>query len=153
MIEYRTGDVLAVPERPIVLAHVVNDQGRWGAGFSGALSRRWPYARTSYIGWMEKLPDFGAVSIVELEPGVLCAHLLAQRGCPGIVHYPALHTNLTGLSALLDAHLAHLPPSTPVAMVRLGCGLGRGSWERVEPLVVSAFPSRPVFVYTLPESP
>lgn len=148
MIEYRTGNVLDVPERPVVLAHVVNDQGRWGAGFSGALSRRWPAARTTYRAWMKGSPTFGAVVAYQMERDVYCAHLLAQRGCPGIVVYSALSESLTTLSKLLDANL---PLSVPVAMPRIGCGLGHGSWERVEPLIADAFFVRRVLVYTFPD--
>jgi hypothetical protein len=41
-IAYRVGDATLPAERPAFIAHVVNDVGAWGAGFSGALGRRNP---------------------------------------------------------------------------------------------------------------
>jgi len=58
-VAYRVGNVttadlpviLAGPN--VVIAHVVNDVGAWGAGFTAALDRRWPSAGTAYRDWYE----------------------------------------------------------------------------------------------------
>lgn len=56
-IIYRIGDVTTADlpvtaDGPnVVIAHVVNDVGRWGAGFTAALDRRWCGARTGYMDW------------------------------------------------------------------------------------------------------
>ena len=54
-INYVLGDATQ-PEgpRPLIIAHIVNDRGGWGAGFSGALSRRWPMAEQRYREWASR---------------------------------------------------------------------------------------------------
>jgi hypothetical protein len=37
-----------------VIAHVGNDKGGWGRGFSGALSRRWPLVEHYYRDWYRR---------------------------------------------------------------------------------------------------
>ena len=45
-LHYTTGDATGVgaARGPKVLAHVVNDAGRWGSGFVMAVSANWPDA-------------------------------------------------------------------------------------------------------------
>jgi O-acetyl-ADP-ribose deacetylase (regulator of RNase III) len=54
-IAYHTGDAT----RPVgrgnkIIAHVCNDQGRWGKGFVMAISARWPLPEEAYRKWFDE---------------------------------------------------------------------------------------------------
>lgn len=156
MIEYKIGDAT----RPVgdgrkVIAHVVNDRGAWGAGFVLALSGRWPAAESYYRRWARR--DYrhhstfklGAIQLVPVATNIYVANLLAQHGiggpCP--LRYDALRTCLMTLAEECQKLGAS------VHMPRIGCGLGGGTWERVEPILHETLVAAgvPVTVYDLPE--
>jgi hypothetical protein len=54
-IRYVIGDaVWPIGDGPKIIAHVVNTLGKWGAGFSGALSERWPSLVPLYRNWVRR---------------------------------------------------------------------------------------------------
>ena len=65
------------PDRPKLLAHVCNDQGLWGAGFSGALSARWKEPEIQY---RHCTPQIGDVQFVAVEGRTVVANMVAQHG-------------------------------------------------------------------------
>jgi hypothetical protein len=51
-IEYAVGDATnLIGDSPCIIAHIVNDIGAWGAGFSGVISRRWNAPEQDYRAW------------------------------------------------------------------------------------------------------
>ena len=75
----------------------------------------------------------GAVQLVEVEPGLYVANMIAQRdirshgGVPPI-RYEALHRALDALDEMVA-------PETTVHMPRIGCGLAGGSWDEVSAII------------------
>lgn len=152
-IEYKMGDATR-PEGPgrKIIAHVVNDEGRWGKGFVMAISKRWPDPERAYKEWYQQAEsnDFrlGALQMVRVEGSTWVANLVAQHGMEATeagppIRYAALELALSALcqrALQLDASV-HMP--------RLGCGLAGGSWEEVGPRVQEALCDKgvPVFVY------
>lgn len=137
-----------------IIAHVCNDIGGWGRGFVVALSRRWPEPERAYRNWhADQQPPFelGAIQLVEVEPGLRVANMIAQKGVKATkdgppIRYEALSACLTELAhqaGLLDASV-HMP--------RIGCGLAGGEWSIVEGLILDSVASRgvSVTVYDLP---
>lgn len=164
MIEYVTGDATD-PQgggRKII-AHIVNDEGKWGSGFVVALSRRDPLPERHYRMWhrygsytnpdMRTFPfALGQCQILAyVFPGVWVANMIAQRGvrhdrtAPRAVQYGALDDCLTqlGSEAVILGASVHMP--------RIGCGLGGGSWKEIEPILRNTLTARgvPVTVYDL----
>lgn len=125
-----------------IVAHVVNDAGRWGAGFVLAISKRWPEPRASYVRWHgwhlrhgDGVPKFGLgeVQFVQVETDTWVANMVAQVGVGELngppIRYDALHECLKKVAEFAKASQAsvHAP--------RIGCGLAGGSWSRVGLLV------------------
>jgi O-acetyl-ADP-ribose deacetylase (regulator of RNase III) len=154
-IAYVWGDATAPHgEGPKIIAHICNNIGAWGAGFVLAISGRWHQPRLDYLAWSvecdRKLP-LGQARLTEVEPGLYVANMIAQdeiRG-PGNrrpVQYDALETALGHVAdwaAELDATV-HMP--------RIGCGLGGGRWEEIEPIITRTLTQRGIaaFVYDRP---
>jgi O-acetyl-ADP-ribose deacetylase (regulator of RNase III) len=153
---------------PRIIAHIVNDQGRWGRGFVVAISKRDPVPEQLYRNWfrngsyMQFEPQLASVPFalgqIQLTaytdtPEMYVANMVAQRGVrhyrsqPRATDYDALQTCLHRLAE----EAARLGAS--VHMPRIGCGLGGGVWEEIEPLINDALATRevPVTVYDLPE--
>lgn len=148
MIRYEAGSAVG---KGRVIAHIVNDVGAWGRGFTEALAT-YPLARTSYYLWRRRkqttfrtplhglLKPFGlgaACPAMVEEPYVTyVVHLCAQQGLRG--PYNPRPCRLDALElALLDAVRLFTPVmlSKGVHMPRIGTGLGGQSWADVEPIV------------------
>jgi len=169
MIQYVKGDATQPQGTgPRVIAHIVNDEGKWGSGFVVALSRRDAFAEECYREWhhqgvwydedLGRQPfQLGQTQIVALDPfPIFAANMVAQHGvrhsssAPRAVQYDALEKCL---SQLADFCL-HLYPEGAIASVhmpRIGCGLGGGSWDEIEPIIRKCLTERgvPVTVYDL----
>jgi O-acetyl-ADP-ribose deacetylase (regulator of RNase III) len=155
VIHYVTGDASMPRLRPALIAHVCNDLGAWGAGFSGALSKRWPVAEVAYRSRRRLGLDayqLGHVQFVTLRLDLHVANMIAQRGIRRAgdagppIRYAALHTTLQ-----IAADHAHAFDQS-VHMPRIGCGLAGGEWAVVEPIIEAHFVAKgiPVYVYDLP---
>lgn len=161
-IHYVVGDATApVGEHPCVIAHVCNDRGVWGAGFSGAVTRRWRQPEQDYRRWYRDTAvtrstsptafGLGRTWFTAVGEDAWVASMVAQHGTrgpdnPKPIRYEALNDCLAELGrfALAEGAGVHMP--------RIGCGLAGGTWDQVEPLVRDALGARgiPVTVYDLP---
>ncbi|RLU82540.1 Appr-1-p processing protein [Streptomyces griseocarneus] len=138
-----------------IIAHVVNDIGRWGAGSVVALSRRWPQPQAAYRQWYRDRAtngfSLGAIQLVDVEDRLWVANLVGQHGIRSRtttetpVRYDAIDQALASLSEQA------LALSASVHMPRIGCGLAGGRWENVEPLILHRLTGQgiPVTVYDL----
>ncbi len=122
-----------------IIAHVCNDQGKWGKGFVMALSARWPGPEQAYRQWYRDRArnDFGlgSVQLVQVEPYIWVANMVAQHGARGgtrtpPIRYPAVEECLVKVAQKAQELGAS------VHMPRIGCGLAGGRWELIEPLIV-----------------
>lgn len=150
MISYVRGDATRPGgDGPKVVVHVCNDEGKWGAGFVLALSRRWSAPEAAYRAWSRGArPEdgpfaLGEVQFVEVEDGAWVANLVGQRGIGwsgGVppVRYESLREGLRKVAGFASARGAS------VHMPRIGCGLGGGRWDEVARIVESEVAARGV---------
>lgn len=135
VIKYVKGDATQPQgEGPKFIAHICNNDGGWGAGFTGALSRRWKepelHYRTLYI---RNLGDTWFVTVDE-KAGLTVANMIAQKGYrrPGNLiplGYAALEECLFRLAQAARTSKAS------VHMPRIGSGLGGGDWNVIEKII------------------
>lgn len=136
-----------------IIAHIVNDLPGWGRGFVVALSQRWPNTRQTYLNWKSRDDVFvtgpfalGQVMFHRVSDTITIANMCAQHGVSGpapLVRYDALKEclDLVMVKALVDSASIHMP--------RIGCGLGGGTWDKVEPLIGRCLEGLDVTVYDL----
>jgi len=149
-IRYTTGDAThpeGEGDRPIIIAHIVNDVGAWGAGFVLAISKRWPSTRSRYLMFHRNgMRRLRATQFMPVEPLVVVANMCAQHGVgrdldgKPPIRYDALHDCLSdvGDRAIDEGAEVHMP--------RIGCGLAGGTWEIVEPIIQETLADRGVQV-------
>lgn len=173
MLQYVVGDASAAAGSGIrVIVHIVNDAGKWGAGFTGALSRRWLEPERAYREWArgcvsalfgEEVPlELGQVQFVWVEGGeeddehypncgVIVANLVGQHGIRTRSNPMPLRLDAVarGLAEVRD----HIGGQYSVHMPRIGTGLAGGRWEDIEPLIRRELVDHeiPVYVYDLPK--
>ncbi len=138
-IQYAVGDATRPPGPGArLIVHGCNDQGWWGAGFTGAVSRRWPAPERAYRAWARStngLPfALGQVAFVAVEPGLWVANLISQHGIRRAsgappIRYTAVRAGLGRVARFAEEHAAS------VHMPRLGCGLAGGAWPVIAALI------------------
>lgn len=168
MIQYVIGDATRpVGTGPKIIAHIVNNEGKWGSGFVLALSRwdkgperaykdwfargdTYPYAVPE--GFTQRIFKLGEVQLVSyIGPGIWVANMVAQRGvrhspnAERAVQYGALGDCLSLVAA------EAVKRNASVHMPRIGCGLGGGTWDEIEPIIQNTLTVRglSVTVYDL----
>lgn len=160
MINYEVGDATICPANvPTLILQVCNNIGAYGAGFSGALSTRYPSVETNYREWYRRSNDgsaergiyvgstsvlkVGVCQFVAVGKGIFVANMVAQHGIatpsnPRPISY-------SGLAACLKeaADYAHNMGLSRVQMPLIGCCRAGGSWAQVRPLIEQAFSRYP----------
>lgn len=157
MIKYVVGDatVPCVATGTRIIAHVVNNEGAWGAGFVLALSQRWPSSERDYRRWDtdHRYPFnrvLGNILFSPVDDRVFVAHLCAQDGV-GFSRSGGIPLQYRALEACLHRlRLETMFDDVTVHMPRIGCGLAGGTWDKVGPLVEKHLDGIDVYVYDLP---
>lgn len=137
-----------------LLIHVCNDIGAWGAGFVMALSKRWAKPQDEYRRWYRSQNKFklGEIQSVDVQSDIAVINMIAQRdigvGADGTppIRYDALRMCLDKVGELA------YQKNSSVHAPRFGCGLAKGNWDEIEPLVKELIICRGinVTIYDLP---
>jgi len=155
--KYVEGDMFAEikkapPGHKILIPHVVNNLGRWGAGFSGPLGEAFPIARSSYEkhiadGW-ERLGS--VIGPFMANESIFVAGMVAQDGV-GTQERRVRYNALVQCMELLGRYLEG--DSMTIHCPKFGCGLAGGNWDFIEELIRDCWIRRgiKVTVYWLPE--
>jgi O-acetyl-ADP-ribose deacetylase (regulator of RNase III) len=161
-ITYTTGDAVhPAGDGQKIIAHICNDEGKWGSGFVVALSKRNRIAEGAYRMWHRNgfsgtVPfRLGEMQMVNFDDDIWVANMIAQRGirsspdAPRVVDYDALRSALTKVSNY--SLRGWSGASYAIHMPRIGCGLGGGSWDEIEPIIQQTLVTRghSVTVYDL----
>lgn len=137
-INYIWGDATEPQgEGNIIIPHICNDIGVWGAGFVLALSKRWKGPERVYR--ENHNADrllLGSVQFVQVEETIWVANMIAQRdvksyrrGSGPPIRYDALKD---ALSVVADKARSL---NASVHMPRIGAGLAGGDWQRIELII------------------
>ena len=109
MIHYCIGDAV-YPNFTgnIIIPHICNDIGGWGAGFVLAISKRWKLPEQKYYEWYKSNNNFrlGEVQFVKVEDNIIIANMIAQKD-------------------IIPKN--GIPP--------IGCGLAGGHWIEIEKII------------------
>lgn len=152
-IVYCNGDATTpAGHGPRIICHVCNDIGRWGKGFVVAISKRWPQPEAEFRAWYAQGEAggfrLGAIQLVDVEPTLMVANMIGQRGIKPAGGVPPIRYDALGeCLASLATRAAELRAS--VHMPRIGCGLAGGSWDEVEAIITATLVAAavPVQVY------
>ena len=122
-----------------IILQIVNDIGAYGAGFSGALSKRYPSVESRYKGWWRERYGklkLGEIQEVQVASDIIVINMISQHGLiskdnPKPFDPDALKVCLGEVYKLIGGQKFN----AAIHMPRIGCGLGGGTWEEVEEIV------------------
>lgn len=151
------------PGSPIIIPHVCNNVGGWGAGFTGALTARWPFPENEYrkLAALARergnLISLGQVQMVPVGGNITVANMLAQHGINGHVLMSGDDVADAGgrpqirYGALLKcmeqvAQHARTNPSTEIHCPCFGSGLAGGSWPVILQMIWEVWCDRGITV-------
>jgi len=125
-LKYKVGDVVKEIGKGI-LCHVCNDQGGWGAGFTGSIMKRWDKPGKEYDYFAKYSLGFrlGKTQFIEVQskPLIIIANMIAQKGYKHEYNpHPLDYFHLTNCLTRVATEAVEL--NLPVLMPRIGCGLG-----------------------------
>lgn len=125
-----------------IIAHICNNVGAWGGGFTKPLTRRWVQPKFNYR--QLKKRELGSVQFISVELDITVANMIGQvfhhrQGPP--IRYDAVRKALKTVAqeALRNEASIHMP--------RIGCGLAGGKWSEIEPIVYEELVNAGVHVY------
>ena len=155
LLKYVVGDATiphASDNRLII--QINNDIGAYGAGFSGALSKRWSKVKNEYKRWHRSQEKFklGEIQLIQVQSDTFVANMIAQHGIGHdedggpCIRYDALKECLEKVAdfAFNNKLNVHAP--------RIGTNLAGGEWRAIEPLIIETLINRGinVTIYDLP---
>ena len=149
------GDLFAAlpTDRNVIIPHVCNNIGGWGAGFVVPLSRKWPRTKTEYYK-KNKLDGLklGQVQFVKVEDKIIVANMIAQEGLIGPTNpvplkYEALEACLEQVADY--AKTFDTEGNLEIHAPKFGSGLAGGDWNKIEPIILRTLSQYPITIYYL----
>jgi hypothetical protein len=162
MIHHKTGDLFKEiqpfidAKKKIIIPHVCNNLGLWGAGFVLAINKHDPGQKAMYVKEMEKHKKnaYKALGITLLcpstiGPNVFFAHMIAQTGIrsnlnPHPLSYDALQSCLLALHEKISKW-----KNTVILAPKFGSGLSGGYWPTIENILETTIENKDIYIYTL----
>jgi hypothetical protein len=145
LIQYVEGDlfqfVASCPNK-VLIPHVCNDVGAWGAGFVIPLGRTYPLAREEYL-QMSTVDGYqlGHTGFVKVAPNVTVANMIAQgMGGQRPLRYNALSKCLDTVGDYADQY------DMGIVAPMFGSGLAGGNWLFIEEMINDAWIDRGIKV-------
>jgi hypothetical protein len=151
-IKYHVGDLfeaIKLIDGTVVIPHICNNVGGWGAGFVVPLGRHFPESRKQYLEWCENEVvspmELGEVQFVHCGNVVIC-NMIAQNGLmnsknPKPINYEALTKCLSRVKHYLNG-------KGEIHTCAFGSGLAGGDWTVISILLEHFFPDANVYCLT-----
>ena len=137
VIQYKQGDATSPEETGnVIICHICNNIGAWGAGFVLALSKKWKEPERDYRIWSKKDTCYlGQVQFVKVTKNIVVCNMIAQHGV-GIakdgtppIRYEALRICLRRVRAYAE------DTDAVVVGPRMGSGLSAGKWPEIKKII------------------
>lgn len=140
----------------IIIPHVCNNVGLFGAGFANAVRKKFPIVATNFelLGRKTKLGYVQYVTVLrdkEYEHELIFANMIAQNGIispnnPRPLNYEAL------MKCMIDVrhHIKGLDKEKiQIHCPKFGSGLAGGNWVFIQNLIEDIWSQKDIFVYQL----
>ena len=139
MVNYVKGDATKPQgDGQKIIAHIVNDEGLWGAGFVLAVDKLSPIPRNLYLRDYEywtfiPLGQIQMSSVGHKKPDIMVCNMVAQHRTIRTIEKPICYKSLEAALNLLAEEAIEMDAS--VHMPRIGAGLARGDWNVIESII------------------
>lgn len=135
----------------IVILQVVNDLGKYGRGFSGEISKRFPEVESQYRKWASQENSIlGEIQIVEIQPNVFVVNMACQKGLKSDTS-PVPLDYVFLLSCLIRVNSNPFFVNSHIHCPKIGCNNAGGNWNMVSVILQSNLTKMAsITVYELP---
>ena len=152
MLKIIKGNLLNAKEDIIV--HQVNCQGAFGAGLAKQIAQKYPKAKNEYVDYCNKKnpDDLLGDCLVTKTNDFLIANLFAQKyyGRYGAFYKKyERQTNYRAFTKGLKKLINNHPDKSIAIPYKIGCGLAKGDWDKIQKIFDLAFPDKEIKVYKL----
>ena len=165
-LQYVSGDATHPQgEGTRIIAHVCNNIGKWGSGFTVSLSRRWESPERLYRYWYKvgsyegEMFGLGGVQFIDVgynpahpkDRGIYVANMVAQNGIRSVSNpRPVCYKSFRGCLKKLYTKAVSIQAEV-IMPHRIGCDRGGGYWEIIEQIIQEELVrnSIPVWVYNI----
>lgn len=149
MITYLTGDATTpIGEGMKIIAHIVNTDGAFGAGFVLAIDKKWPNVKKEY--W-KAIRDckfkLGLTQFIDVEPNIIVANMCAQYLVVPKGQIPLQYDKLK--QCLKTVNRICKQKNATLHGPRFGAGLAGGEWSKIEAMI-KKYIDVETFIYDLP---
>jgi hypothetical protein len=140
----------------VIIPHVCNNVGAFGAGFAGDIRRIHPTVAINFE-LLGKKPQLGTVQYVEVDSDKVYGHkciyanMIAQNGLINYTHNrrPLNYESLVRSMIDVRNYIKKLAADkTEIHCVKFGSGLAGGDWRFITYLINDIWADYPVFVYS-----
>lgn len=154
MIYYKVGNLfhdVKLYKKPYMI-HICNDSFKCGAGFIVPLYNRYPQTKQKYLALQKhfRVIPQGYV-LVTKESDLTIFNCVAQVGIFSVNNPVPFKPKSLALALIsIEEYLTANDVSATILMPRIGCGLAKGRWADIEPIIQQYLNRFNVNVYTLP---
>jgi len=145
-IKYITGDATQpIGDGKKIIAHICNNEGKWGKGFVLAISNRWTLPEANYRALTKY--TLGEVQYVDINDDLIVANMIAQNGVGFQNGKPPISY---GALRICLAHVNNVAYKTNATIhaPMFGTGLSGGNWNIIEQIIKDVM-SVPITIYVL----
>ena len=140
----------------VIMPHVCNNMGVFGAGFSGEIQKRFPEVAINFnIGGKIKLGNTQFITVAENSLNknkLIIANMVAQNGTIGPknrrpLHYPSLMRCMSNVLDLANS-MKKTEKGIKIFSPKFGSGLAGGNWNFIADLIDDIWFTHDVMVFT-----
>lgn len=154
------GEVGEFGSSAVMIIHCCNNKGVWGAGFTGAINKKWPHLRPEIKYRFLSVYELGTVNIIRVDKNTFVANIIAQDGygrddlC--YLDYAALRRGLVYVRGVCKGYkIAVRDKNIKISIhgPRIGAGFAGGDWKVIEVILREELLQKglPVTIYDLPQ--
>lgn len=143
-IEYQPGnifDYIPQKDKVIILPHVMNNLGGWGAGFTGPLGKKYPHVEKGWREWFStSKPEIGEVQCIQAENDLYVMNMIAQESYKSLnnqrpLNYEYLYQCMSQVKNFVLNGQKNDNKPWEIHTVKFGAGLSGGSWTVITAMI------------------
>jgi len=146
-LKYKKGDLFAnLPDHPVMIPHVCNDEGKWGSGFVLAVNKYSSLPKDRYLTHIENMKrcgnadSLGTTTIARIEDGNYVANMITERGIAREKgDHPLRYFHLMECMKQVRANMNGKNAPKEIYCPKFGSDRAGGHWPTIERMIIECW--------------